>query len=136
MDAENKKQKNVQKNQKNADKGDNQSRYVRVDALGKMIRPQYVTEHFNVILEKNGLKLIRFHDLRHSCASMLLANKVPMKMIQDWLGHSDMSTTVNTKYGHTKDKNQIREIKAALIQVSRAGSFPLVRNFLLYCYYW
>ncbi len=75
------------------------SEYVCVDALGKMIRPQYVTEHFNVILRKNGLKIIRFHDLRHSCASMLLANKVPMKMIQDWLGHSDMSTTANI-YSH------------------------------------
>ena len=51
------------------------------------------------ILSKNGLKRIRFHDLRHSCASMLLANKVPMKMIQDWLGHSDMSTTANI-YSH------------------------------------
>ncbi|MBQ8163809.1 MAG: site-specific integrase [Clostridia bacterium] len=75
------------------------SEYVCVDALGNLLRPQYVTEHFKVILSKNGLKRIRFHDLRHSCASMLLANKVPMKMIQDWLGHSDMSTTANI-YSH------------------------------------
>ncbi len=75
------------------------SDYVCVDAIGNLIKPQYVTTHFKVILEKNGLKLIRFHDLRHSCASMLLANKVPMKMIQDWLGHSDMSTTANI-YSH------------------------------------
>ncbi len=73
--------------------------YVCVDALGKLIKPQYVSTHFQVILNQNGLKHIRFHDLRHSCASMLLANKVPMKMIQDWLGHSDMSTTANI-YSH------------------------------------
>ena len=75
------------------------SEYVCVDAIGNLLRPQYVSEHFKVILSKNGLKRIRFHYLRHSCASMLLANKVPMKMIQDWFGHSDMSTTANI-YSH------------------------------------
>jgi len=37
--------------------------------------------------------------LRHSCASLLLANGVPMKQIQEWLGHSDFSTTANV-YAH------------------------------------
>lgn len=73
--------------------------YVCVDALGNLIKPQYVTEHFKIILLKNDLKKIRFHDLRHSCASMLVANKVPMKFIQEWMGHSDMSTTANI-YSH------------------------------------
>ncbi len=73
--------------------------YICVDAVGELIRPDYVTNHFAVILKDLGLKKIRFHDLRHSCASLLLANKVPMKMIQDWLGHSDMGTTANI-YSH------------------------------------
>ena len=73
--------------------------YICVDAAGNLLKPQYVTEHFKVILSRNNLKMIRFHDLRHSCASMLLANKVPMKYIQEWLGHSDMSTTANI-YSH------------------------------------
>ena len=73
--------------------------YVCVDAIGNIIEPQYLTCHFPLIIKKYGLKEIRFHDLRHSCASILLANKVPMKMIQDWLGHSDMSTTANI-YSH------------------------------------
>ena len=73
--------------------------YVCVDAIGNIIEPQYLTCHFPLIIKKYGLKKIRFHDLRHSCASILLANKVPMKMIQDWLGHSDMSTTANI-YSH------------------------------------
>lgn len=44
-------------------------------------------------------RFIRYHDLRHSCASLLLANGVPMKQIQEWLGHSDFSTTANV-YAH------------------------------------
>jgi len=74
--------------------------YVCVDAIGEIIKPNYVTDHFKVVLKEKGLKPVRFHDLRHSCASLLLANGVPMKMIQDWLGHSDMGTTVNIKYPH------------------------------------
>ena len=61
--------------------------------------PDYVTNHFKVILKRNKLRDIRFRVLRHSCASLLLAKGIPMKMIQDWLGHSDMSTTANI-YSH------------------------------------
>ncbi len=57
--------------------------YICVDAIGELIKPDYVTDHFKIFLKANGLKVIRFHDLRHSCASLLLANGVPMKMIQD-----------------------------------------------------
>ena len=66
-----------------------------MDAIGRLINPDYVSDHFQVILKKCGLKRVRFHDLRHSCASLMLANGIQMKMIQDWLGHSDMSTTAN-----------------------------------------
>ena len=41
----------------------------------------------------------RFHDLRHSCASILLAAGVPPKVIQEMLGHSQISTTMNI-YAH------------------------------------
>ena len=73
--------------------------YVCVDALGKLYDPDFVTGHFRQLLKKHNLKKIRFHDLRHSCASVLLAQGVPMKQIQEWLGHSDMSTTANI-YSH------------------------------------
>ena len=73
--------------------------YVNVDAIGNIYNPDYVSEHFAVLLRRHGLRKIRFHDLRHSCASLLLAKGIPMKMIQDWLGHSDMATTANI-YSH------------------------------------
>ena len=69
-----------------------------------------MTDHFTLIMNKNKdtLRKIRFHDLRHSCASLLLAKGIPMKEIQDWLGHSTYSTTANI-YAHlekdTKNKS-------------------------------
>ena len=65
------------------------------DNFGKLISPYFVTRHFHKVVVKNGMKLLRFHDLRHSCASLLLANDVPMKAIQEWLGHSNFSITAN-----------------------------------------
>ena len=64
------------------------------------------TEEQAKLLEQNGLRHIRFHDLRHSCASLLLANDVPLKQIQEWLGHSDIGTTANI-YSHLDYKSKI-----------------------------
>jgi integrase len=69
------------------------------DNLGNMISPSYVTQHFHYIVTKSGMKHLRFHDLRHSCASLLLANDIPMKAIQEWLGHSNFAITANL-YSH------------------------------------
>ena len=63
------------------------------------MKPNYVTNTFKKILQKNNLREIRFHDLRYSCASLLLANGVSMKQIQEWMGHSDFSITANI-YAH------------------------------------
>ena len=73
--------------------------YVCVDNMGRLIRPGRLTHSFCKILKQNNLKHIRFHDLRHSCASIMLANSVPMKQIQEWLGHADFGTTANI-YSH------------------------------------
>ena len=74
------------------------SDYICVNALGIPLKPDYLTNHFRLVLEKNSLRQIRFHDLRHSCASLLLASGVSMKEIQDWLGHAQLSTTA--MYAH------------------------------------
>ena len=73
--------------------------YIYTDALGSRIKPNYLTTAFPEFLEKNGFKRMCFHDLRHSCASLLLTNGVPLKEIQVWLGHSDFAITANT-YAH------------------------------------
>ena len=48
----------------------------------------------------------RFHDLRHSCVTLLLSNGVSMKEIQEWLGHSDYSTTANI-YSHLEYSSKV-----------------------------
>ncbi len=87
--------------------------YVFVDEMGKIFNPNGVSAEFKRILERNNLRHIRFHDLRHSCASLLLANNIPMKMIQEWLGHSDIATTSNI-YAHL-DANS-KNISASAIE--------------------
>ncbi|NBI67306.1 site-specific integrase [Pseudoflavonifractor sp. 60] len=76
-----------------------ESDYIYVNDLGAPYQPNFVSQHFRTLLEKNRLRVIRFHDLRHTCASLLLKNGVSMKEIQEWLGHSNFSTTANT-YAH------------------------------------
>lgn len=87
--------------------------YVCVNEIGDLIKPHYVTDSFPKLLKANGLRRIRFHDLRHSCASLLLANGVPMKQIQEWLGHSDFSTTANI-YAHLDYSSKLLSADAML----------------------
>lgn len=85
--------------------------YVFVDELGNLMRPDYLTSYFPQYIQKHGCKRMRFHDLRHSCASLLLANGVPLKQIQEWLGHSDFSTTANI-YAHLDYTSKLSSAKA------------------------
>lgn len=87
--------------------------YVCINEMGDLIKPHYVTEQFPKLLDANGLRRIRFHDLRHSCASRMLSNGVPMKQIQDWLGHSDFSTTANI-YAHLDYSTKLSSADAML----------------------
>lgn len=73
--------------------------YICINEMGYLLNPNRVSAMFELMLQQNHLRHIRFHDLRHSSASLLLANHVPLKQIQEWLGHSDFSTTANI-YAH------------------------------------
>jgi integrase len=80
--------------------------YVCLDYCGQIIKPNTLTQVFRRVLVENGLKKIRFHDLRHSCASLMLAEGVPMKQIQEWLGHSTFNTTADT-YSHLEYNSKL-----------------------------
>ena len=57
---------------------------------GHPYSPDYVSHTFHKLLKKYDLPHIRFHDLRHTCASMLLSEGYGLKDVQEWLGHSDI----------------------------------------------
>ena len=86
------------------------SDYVFVWDDGRPFSPDYVSHAFQKILKKNHLPQIRFHDLRHSCASVLLSRGFTLKDVQEWLGHADIKMTANV-YGHLdmQRKNNIAE---------------------------
>ena len=76
-----------------------QSDYVFTWPDGRPYSPDYITDKFSSLLRKYNLPHIRFHELRHSCASLLINNGFGLKDVQEWLGHSDIKMTANI-YGH------------------------------------
>ncbi len=58
-----------------------------------------VTHRFHNLLRRAGLPSMRFHDLRHACASLLLVQGVHPRVVMETLGHSQISLTMNT-YSH------------------------------------
>jgi integrase len=83
----------------------NNTGYVFVKEDGSQYYPSYPSHELQKQLQKNNLPHIRWHDLRHSCASMLILKGWSMKDISDWLGHADIGTTMNI-YGHLSMKHK------------------------------
>ena len=69
--------------------------YICVNDMGQLISPNYITIAFRKLLAKNNMRIIRLHDLRHSCATLLLSLGYNLKDIQVWMGHGDIGTTMN-----------------------------------------
>jgi integrase len=73
--------------------------------IGTPLDPQNVLHQFQAVCERVGLPRLRFHDLRHTCASLLLAQGVEARVIMDTLGHSLIGTTLNL-YAHVMPATQ------------------------------
>ena len=67
--------------------------------IGTPISPRNLVRHFRTKLKQAGLPDIRFHDLRHTTASLLLEKNVHPKIVSELLGHSTVTLTLNT-YSH------------------------------------
>lgn len=86
--------------------------YLCRDEMGRLLNPNYISQKHKALLEKNNLPHIRFHDLRHSCATLLLAKKVPLEQIREWLGHADIQMTM--RYAHL-NVSQAKDEMAAIM---------------------
>ncbi len=74
--------------------------------VGTPIDPRNLLRHFKGVLRQVGLpEHIRFHDLRHSCATFLIAQGVHPRVVMEILGHSQIAVTMNT-YGHVLPETQ------------------------------
>ncbi len=89
-------------------------------ADGRAMAPQYVSSAFTKLLKKAGLRKIRFHDLRHTCASLLLSSGAGMKEVQVILGHGSYATTADI-YSHIDLTGKTRAI-AGLNRIIEASN--------------
>ncbi len=76
---------------------------------GRLISPEYLSRKFREILleehEKSGLPVYRYHDLRHSSASLLVGEGESLKQVGEWLGHSSPATT--NRYAHLQFQSTV-----------------------------
>lgn len=81
---------------------------------------------YKSLIEKAGIKKIRFHDLRHTYASLLIANNVPIKYIQTQMGHSSIQNTMDI-YGHILPEVTMQGVNA-LDSILKSNVTTISRN--------
>ena len=95
--------------------------YVFCTLHGTHLNPNHVVEEFKKLLNQDGLPNIRFHDLRHSAATLLLSLGVHPKVVQELLGHTQISMTMDV-YSHVlpgMQQDAMSKLDAALIKQER-----------------
>ena len=92
--------------------------YVFKSLYGGCMLPAWLSRNWKLFLNRNNLRPIRLHDLRHTCATYLLSIGTPIATVSRKLGHSDIYTTLNT-YTHsleTDDKKAVEELANRLLK--------------------
>lgn len=85
-------------------------KHVVVDDTGRQYHPDALSDFWRELCTAAKVSKIRLHDARHSCASIMHAQSVPIAVISAWLGHSDPAFTMRT-YVHTQNDG----LKAAAV---------------------
>jgi integrase len=90
--------------------------------VGTPIHPRNLIRSFQALRERAGLPPMRFHDLRHSCLSLLAAQGVPARVAQEIAGHSDLRLTLSV-YTHVYDeaKQQVADVMDKLFPSTSAA---------------
>ncbi|WP_027938015.1 tyrosine-type recombinase/integrase [Anaeroarcus burkinensis] len=89
-------------NRKLLGKDYNDNDFVCSKENGDTYSPNYITHRFANVLNELPITKIRYHDLRHTFATLALENNVPLKLVSHFLGHATLSITGNT-YSHVTD---------------------------------
>lgn len=93
---------------------------------GEPLHPTVVTRNFNVVALKAGLHGVRFHDLRHTFASLMLLRGAKPKVISEALGHSSVAFTMDV-YSHIIEGMQ-QDAMALLNEVLPSGSVQKIND--------
>ena len=103
-----------------------QTGYVFTTSIGTPLDPQEVTKGIKTLCDRARIRRIRFHDLRHTCATLLIETGVPLVTVKELLGHSNIAITANI-YTHTRLPHQadaLGQLDAQLDQTPRRMRRP------------
>ena len=101
---------------------------VFTSTIGTVIEPRNLARTLDHLIVEAGVRRIRFHDLRHTCASLLLAQGVPPRVVMDVLGHSQISITMDL-YSHVMP-SALRDAADAMDRTSVARMSRLLSALL------
>ena len=94
--------------------------YICVKENGELIKPNHLTKRFQKLALKNGMRKIRLHDIRHSTGSLLAANNVNLRQIQDFLGHGSIRSTERYSHLQFESKQNAMGVINNILYVSNA----------------
>jgi integrase len=104
--------------------------YVFTSTIGTPIDDRKILKAFNSLVEAAKLPKQRFHDMRHACISLLAAQGVPVKVIAEIVGHSDVRLTQNV-YQHVYEdakREAANKMDELLTRVTTATEIPVATN--------
>jgi integrase len=84
------------------------SEYVFTTSVGTPLDPQHATQNIKTLCQRAGVRAIRFHDLRHTCATLLIETGVPLITVKELLGHANIAVTANI-YTNSQKLHQTHE---------------------------